>query len=117
MMARCGAGCIGVLTGLVIGFMLAVLFAATATLPFVSFATWVFGTSAALAVLCFAWPATAFLVFPGLAHFFAGAAYGAVLSEDMEVPTQERRNSSSLRIAFYLGVAVAFLMTVAFHFR
>jgi len=117
MMLRCGAASLGVLVGFAIGFMLAVLFAATETFPSVSFAAWVFGIPVALAVLCFVQPPVAFLMFPGLAHFFAGAAYGSVLSEDMEISTHERRSSSFLRITFYIGVVVAVLASFAFHYR
>jgi hypothetical protein len=117
MMLRCGAASIGVLAGFVIGFMLAILFAATGTLPSVPFGAWVFGIPAALAILCFVHPPVAFLLFPGLAHFFAGAAYGVVLDEDMEISTHERKGSAFLRIAFYIGLAVAVLGLAAFHYR
>ena len=116
MMVRLGAAAIGILTGIVIGFMLAVLFTAIGAIPFVPFAGWVFGTPFVLACICFTRPVIAFALFPGLAHFFAGTAKAVVACEDFEVPSPEPGAPGSAKFAFYLGVAVAVLVVVAFSY-
>jgi len=116
MMVRLGAAAIGILTGTVIGFMLAILFAATTALPFVPFAGWVFGTPFVLAGIYFVKPSIAFALFPGLAHFFAGAATAVVSYEDLDRPSPEPGAPGSAKISFYFGVAVAILVLVAFRY-
>ena len=116
MMVRLGAAAIGILTGIVIGFMLAILFTVTETLPVVPFAGWVFGTSFVLAGICFVTPSFAFALFPGLAHFFAGTAKAVVAHEDLEFPSPEPGTSGGAKLSFYFGVAVAVLVLVAFRY-
>ena len=114
-MVRLGAAAIGILTGTVIGFMLAILFAATTALPFVPFAGWVFGTPFVLAGIYFVKPSIAFALFPGLAHFFSGTATVVVAFEDLDRPRPEPSASTGAKISFYFGVVVAALVVVAFH--
>jgi hypothetical protein len=114
-MVRLGAATLGVLIGFVIGFILAIVCVATGTLPEVSFAMWVFGTPALLAIVCFVSPAVAFCLFPGLAHFVAGAAStsASALTDDPSRHGLDPAASSGLKIAFYLGVAAVVLWALA----
>ena len=113
MMVRLGAAAIGVLTGVVIGLMLAVLFVFAGALPAVPFAAWVFGTPFVLAGICFSKPSIAFALFPGLAHFFVGAAEGLAAGENFEDLKPERSAPEYAKVVFYCGIAAGALILVA----
>lgn len=70
---RVGAGSLGLLFGLPLGFIVALVATPFLRTEQLSFATWVFSTGGAFFVACFLFPNTALQAFPWLVHFLLGA--------------------------------------------
>jgi hypothetical protein len=101
---RVGAASVGLLAGLILG-----CFAAFASFLVVHkgfSASWVFGTSFAMAAVCFIWPPLAFRAMLGVAHFLFGVGQGISAEAAALVEPAESRSERWLRAIFWLGMCI-----------
>ena len=108
---RVGAGSLGLLLGLPLGVVFALVATAFSQAEHVSFATWVFSTGGALFAACFLFPDSALQAFPWIVHFLLGAipnsqnwkGHAGLLPNELTPP----RFRSAFRIGIVASVILA----------
>ena len=102
-----GAGALGLILGLLAGFVVAIASAAIQVLTQIPFAGWVFGTGIGTALACAAYPRLAFILFPATASFAAGYIAASVDPEHQSQIEPDWTTPTWVRMVFHIGVIAA----------
>ena len=113
---RLGAGSLGLLLGLPLGLVFALLATALSQAEHLSMATWVFSTGGALFAACFLFPDSALQAFPWLVHFLLGAIPNSQNWKKHAGLLPNEQTPPRFHCAFRIGIVAAVILAGIFSY-
>jgi hypothetical protein len=110
LLSRVGAGSLGLIFGLPLGLIVALVATLFSRNEQLSFATWVFSTGGAFFGACFLFPNSALKTFPWLVYFLLGSIPNAQNWKKFANLLPNEQTSPRLRSAFRIGIAASIIL-------